>query len=182
MGALAAHQTKLTSPQYYWHLGKGWPAVVCLPLGDPAPPRKPLLAEASVSSAHFRRGPRRSCPPCSVSSAFSPPALPLWLPLCGVGRSWSSVSSYSATALPPPPKVRIHRRLVPQSLGPPGQEGFLPSSFPPTTRGRNLAFSLLEGLKAERAPLKLEGRAPLFPALGVQIAPQRSSELANGFC
>lgn len=63
------------------------PAVVDQLLRDPAPPRKPRLAEAWTAAPHFRppRSLPAAAPPPPPPSASPPPALPPWPPLCGVG-------------------------------------------------------------------------------------------------
>lgn len=87
-------------------------------------------------------------PPPPPPSASPPPALPPWPRLCGVGRSWSSVSSCSAHCLNLTPRGRIQRNLAPQPFGP--QPGRFPSPcfrgrtpLTPTSGGRNLGFFLL---------------------------------------
>ena len=75
-------------------------ANVGLLLRDQEPPRKPLLAEAGDRDCSLPAQASTIPPPPPPSLlAFPPPAHPPWPPLCGVGRSWSSVSSYSAYCL-----------------------------------------------------------------------------------
>lgn len=112
---------------------------------QPAPWRPGDTAEAAIGGGLHRVG---SLPVRTATVLPSPlrrlsvltPALPPWLPLCGVGRSWSSVSSYSATASPPPPRVRSRRSFVPQALG--HQPGRSPT---PSFRGRTPLYPPLLG-------------------------------------